>query len=254
MAVIAVFNQKGGVGKTTTCLNVTAALALTGKRPLAIDLDPQAHLSLACGAATHNSSETIAAFYREEKSLAELVREAGDGMRLIAGHLELSKIDALQGRSTKAAMRLKHGLNEGLAWDDQPILIDCCPALGVLSLNAIVAAEGVLIPVSADFLSMQGVHRVEAALRVLEKSLGHVIERRIVVTRFDARRRVARDALAELRERYGDAVCETTVAETVGLTESPAHGQSIFEFAPQSQGAADYNALTLELLSKGFFH
>lgn len=254
MAVIAVFNQKGGVGKTTTCLNMTAALALCDKRPLAIDLDPQAHLSLSCGVVPQDSRETIAAFYREEKSLAELVRETGEGMRLIAGHLELSKIDALHGRSTKIAMRLKQGLDEGLAWDDQPILIDCCPALGVLSLNALLAADGVLIPVSADYLSLQGVHRVEAALRVLEKSLGRSIERRIVVTRFDARRRVARESLAELQERYGDAVCETTVAETVGLTESPAHGKNIFEFAPQSQGAVDYNALTLELLSKGFFH
>lgn len=253
MAVIAVFNQKGGVGKTTTTLNVAAALAKMGKDPIVIDLDPQAHLTISLGMSHVAGADSVAAFFREEKVLAQLCRELPSHLRLIPGHLELSKIEALQARSASAARRLKLGLEEELAKEGAPILIDCCPMLGVMSLNAIIACDRVLVPVSADFLSMQGVHKLDMALKALEGPLNRKIEKRIVLTRFDARRKLAYDIYDKLQERFGHDLCDTRVVENVALATSPTEGKDVFEFAPSSPGARDYAKLTMELVEKGFF-
>ena len=253
MAVIAVFNQKGGVGKTTTTLNVAAALAKMGKDPIAIDLDPQAHLTLSLGLTQVSGADSIVAFFREEKALAQLPRELASHLRVIPGHFELSKIEALHAKSASGARRLKQGLDEELGREGVPILIDCCPMLGVMSLNAIIAADRVLVPVSADFLSMQGVHKLDMALKALEGPLNRTIEKRIVLTRFDARRKLAFEIYDKLKERFGDQLCETRVVENVALATSPTEGKDVFEFAPSSPGARDYAKLTMELVEKGFF-
>lgn len=254
MAVIAVFNQKGGVGKTTTTLNLIAALAQRGKFPLGIDLDPQSHLTLASGVQGLTSSETVYAFYSEHKPLSQIMRELPSGAHLIPAHMELFKIDSLYGRNPNIANALKQGLTQELLPDEMiPVLIDCSPMLGVLSLNAVFAAQRLLIPVSADYLSLQGVNRLDTALRVLEKPLGRHIERRIVITRFDSRRRLSYEIYDRLREHYGKDLCETRIAESVSLAESPARGMDIFSYARGSQGARDYHALAEELLAGGFF-
>lgn len=253
MAVVAVFNQKGGVGKTTTCLNVTAALHNAELSPIALDLDPQAHLTLACGLKPVASEFSLAAFFKNKTPLSSLLHETTRGWQIIPSALELAKIDALLGSDPHAATLLRHGLREELALTGAPILIDCCPMLGVLTLNALLAADRVLIPVSADFLSLQGVHRIDSALTALESKLNRKFERRIVITRFDARRKLAYDIFDQLRERYGALVCNTRVGETVALATSPMHGQDVFAYAPHSPGAADYYELTKELWESGFF-
>jgi len=253
MAVIAVFNQKGGVGKTTTCLNVTAALDIAQQCPIALDLDPQAHLTLSSGIKEVPPDSGMAMFFKHKTPLDSLLRGTRRGWQIIPATLELAKIDALYGSDAKAATLLKHGLREELALTGAPILIDCCPMLGVLTLNALLAADRVLIPVSADFLSLQGVHRLDSALNVLEKKLQRGFERRIVVTRFDSRRKLSYDIYDELRERYGALVCNTRIGENVSLAASPMYNKDVFAFAPHSSGAADYVALTGELLDSGFF-
>lgn len=253
MAVIAVFNQKGGVGKTTTCLNVTAALNIAQQCPIAMDMDPQGHLTLASGLSRSAQNGGMADFFKHKTPLANLLQETPAGWQIISASLELAKIDAMFGSDPKAATLLRQGLREDLALTGAPILIDCCPMLGVLTLNALLATDRVLIPVSADFLSLQGVHRLDSALNVLESKLNRKFERRVVVTRFDSRRRLAHDIYDKLRERYGALVCETRIAETVALATSPMHSKDVFEFAPHSPGAADYRALTQELWDSGFF-
>jgi chromosome partitioning protein len=134
-----------------------------------------------------------------------------------------------------------------------PIFIDCCPMLGVLTLNALIAADRVLIPVSADYLSLQGVHRLDSALNVLESKLKRTFMRRVVITRYDARRKLAAGVQDELARRYGANLCSTRIAENVALAESPMHGKDVFSQSPASPGARDYRALTEELLAAGFF-
>jgi chromosome partitioning protein len=254
MAVIAVFNQKGGVGKTTTCLNVAGVLAKAKTHPIVLDMDPQGHLSLACGLKNGATSElNMAAFFEKKVPLANLLRDTPAGWQIIASSLELAKIDATYGADPKAANLLKQGLKEELALTGAPILIDCCPMMGVLTLNALLAADRVLIPVSADFLSLQGVHRLDSALNVLEKKLQRKFARRIVVTRFDSRRKLAYDIFDRVRDRYGDLVCNTRISENVALATSPMHGLDVFAYSPNSPGAHEYKALTVELMKGGFF-
>ena len=252
MAVIAVFNQKGGVGKTTTALNLCAGLAQLDLSPLGIDLDPQGHLTLGCGVGSVSAETSTCAFLRPDAPLEGAVRTLASGLRLIAAAPELYKVDALHAGDPHVATRLKQGI-DGVLGRRAPVLIDCCPTLGVLSLNALIAADRILIPVSADYLSLQGVERLERALGVLETKLKRTFERRVVVTRFDGRRRLSGEIDARLRALFGDKVCATRITENVSLAESPMRGKDIYAHAPASPGARDYRALTAELGQSGFF-
>jgi chromosome partitioning protein len=252
VAKIAVFNQKGGVGKTTTSLNLTAALARRGFNPLAIDLDPQAHLSFVCGAVVERSDDSIYGFYQLSKPLTQLIRAAAGGFLAISAHVELSKVDTQFGKGVSVLNRLNQGIVRENLNTGRPIVIDCCPVLGVLSLSAIFASDRVLIPVSADYLALKGVQQCEKTLRALEHVLKKRVERRYVVTRFDTRRRLSHQIAEELQGRFGEDICRTRISENVALAESPAAGKDVFAHAPESKGARVYDALLEELLATGF--
>lgn len=253
MPTVAIFNQKGGVGKTTTALNLCAALAQSAGRPIGIDLDPQGHLTLACGMNPAAGAAGSLAFFQgagppQVKGIA-----LASGVRLVPAAYQLATIDALHGADPGIATRLRAGIAQSFPRETGTLLIDCCPVLSVLTLNALFAADCILIPVAADYLSMQGVYRVKQALDVIEARRQSGFTRRIVITRFDARRRLSHDICARIVRDFGPQVCATRIPESVALAESPLHGKDIFAFAPRGPGAAAYAALAAELTRDGFF-
>jgi chromosome partitioning protein len=252
MTRLAVFNQKGGVGKTTTALNLAAGLARRRVSPLLVDLDAQAHLSGILGAA-QTADESVFAFFNESRSLASVVRPVSFGAELVPAHAELMKVDTLFGKGPRILYRLREGLQEYLApAPARTVFIDCCPMLGVLSLSGVFAANSILVPISTDYLAVKGAVTLEGTLKALEHVLKERIERRYVLTRFDSRRRMSHDIEKELRERFGAELCETRIAENVSLAESPFHKRDIYAHAPNSRGAQDYERLLDELLASGF--
>jgi chromosome partitioning protein len=251
MTVIAVFNQKGGVGKTTTSLNLLAGIAQRKQRPLGIDLDPQAHLSGVFGAHPRLADDSVYSFFMRQRPLSDIAQITASGVFLCPAHLELTKLDTLLGKGVNVVTRLRTSLR---AADATPghVVIDCGSLLGVLSLNAIFACDLVIIPVSADYLALQGAQQVERSLNALEPVFKHRLARRYVLTRFDARRKMSSEVADLMAMAFRpDEICATRIAENVSLAESPARQLDVFRHAPQSRGARDYQALVEELVGAG---
>jgi chromosome partitioning protein len=253
MTIVTIFNQKGGVGKTTTALNLAAALVRRERAPYAIDLDPQAQLSAIIGVHAQSGDETVLSLFQRNRPLREIIKHASSGIDVIPSHMELSKVDSLFGKGYNVVNRLNSSLRgERLAHDGQPLLIDCSPLISVLTLNAIFACHCIIVPISADYLSAQGALQIAKTLNALEPVLKRRINRRYLLTRFDGRRRMAWDVLRTVEENFGGEVCHTRIAENVSLAESPAFGKTVFDHAPNSRGAHDYDELLEELLASGF--
>ena len=249
---IAIFNQKGGVGKTTTALNLGAALGRAQHAPLLVDLDPQGHLSSIQDRVPLDAGRSLFGFFQDDTPLAQLYCEWEPVGHLIPAHQQLIKVDSIFGKGPAVLNKLRHGLDA--LEDDHPerhCIIDCCPYIGVLALNAIFACDRLIIPVSTDYLSLQAAEQITRTLQVLEPVLKRRVERRYLLTRFDRRRRMSEDIRKKLQERYGDDVLDIVISENTALAESPSRHLDVFQHNAASTGAHDYQALLRELEQRG---
>lgn len=261
MRCIALINQKGGVGKTTTTVNLGAALALAGKRVVVVDLDPQANLTLFLGLEVGREAPSSYRVLTGEVGFgAALCSTSTPNLRCLPTDLHLSgaepELSAAEQREVlmRAAVadwRNEHRLkNHGQEPADY-VLFDCPPSLGLLSLNALAAADEVFLVVQTQFLALQGLTKLLEVIELVKQRLHPSLRLAgIIPCMYDSRMRLAREVLSELRQYFPAQVFRTAISSNVKLAESPSFGKTIFEYAPDSIGARDFAALSHEVLSQ----
>jgi chromosome partitioning protein len=249
MKVIAVLNQKGGVGKTTSTINIAAAIAREGKTVLIIDLDPQANATSGLGITREQSEKSIYEVMVSGLPATEAIIETRiSGLYILPAKTTLAAAEQELVSVMSRETVLKQALGN-LAFDY--ILIDCPPSLGLLSINALTVAESVLIPVQTEFYALEGlgllmqtIQRVQAGLNPDLKLLG------IVMTMVDARNSLSAQVIAEVKKHFGEYVFNTFIPRNVRLAEAPSYGKTVFEHDKWSKGARAYKALTKEILTR----
>jgi len=268
MRCISVVNQKGGVGKTTTVVNLGAALARAGQRVVIVDLDPQAHMSLHVGllegAEKGGARRPAPSTYHLLCGGAELADTlqptATEGLTAIPADFDLSgaelELAAEPGRETILRGALETWVAERAAADGREpadfVLFDCPPSLGLLSLNGLVASGEVLVALQPEFFALQGLSRLVEVVRLVRRRLNPDLRvSGILPCRFDSRLRLAREVLAEIQDHFPDELFRQSIASNVKLAEAPSFGVTIFDYAPDSRGAQDYQALATEVLERG---
>ena len=244
--IIGVINQKGGVGKTTVSTNLSHGIARKGYQVLAIDLDPQAQLTASLGM----SQEDIVGLDKcllEGCSLVNASHPVRKNLELIPAGENLVEVERLIDGGSRRGMLLKNALKNNTEKYDY-VIIDCPPSSGLLVVNAIFAMDEVLIPMTGDYLALQGLSHLMATLKNFEQALGYGLKQWLVLSRFMARRRLSQEVREKLIKHFPGKVLETEISESVVLAESPSFGETIFEYKPGSKSSMEYESLVDDLI------
>ena len=262
MRKIAIINQKGGVGKTTTAVNLAAALAATGQRVAVIDLDPQAHASLHLGVAPEEDGGSIYDVMTGDTRLADVRRQTQENLWLVGSHIDLAAAEVELAGVVGRELILRDKLAEDRETFDY-LFIDCPPSLGILTLNALAAVDEVFIPLQPHFLALHGLSKLLETIDLVGRRLNPRLRLSgVVLCMFDGSTRLASEVCHDVEQFFEQCragrTCwseaqpfQTRIRRNVRLAEAPSFGKSIFEYAPGSNGADDYRQLAQEVLRHG---
>jgi chromosome partitioning protein len=260
--IIALMNQKGGVGKTTTTANLGAALAEAGQKVCLIDLDPQAHLTINYGLEQSPEATSVYHVLIDEAPLADAIRKVGPNISIVPSSIDLAGAEIELTPMLAREQRLGRAITStDLEFDF--VLLDCPPSLGLLTINALAVANEVIIPMQAHFLAMQGVAKLLETVQLVSRRLnGNLRVSGIVLTMHDAQTKLGTEVVAELRHFIDEAagkplpwagarIFESKIRRNIKLAECPSFGKTIMDYDPSSHGAADYRALAAEVVAMG---
>jgi chromosome partitioning protein len=259
MRVLAFMNQKGGVGKTTTTVNLGAALAKAGKNVCMIDIDPQAHLTINYGLDPNADQTSLYDVLVNETPLLESVHQVGERLAVIPSHIDLAAAE-IELVSTLGRELILRKRIEAATHDFDYILLDCPPSLGLLTINALAVADDVMIPMQPHFLALQGMAKLLETVQLVAKRMNPKLGvGGIILTMFDSQAKLSHEVIFELQEFIEQSreknlpwsrarVYETRIRRNIKLAESPSFGKPIFDYDPSSNGATDYRKLALEMI------
>ncbi|NIV03799.1 AAA family ATPase [Candidatus Saccharibacteria bacterium] len=247
--IIAVINQKGGVGKTTTVVNIGAGLSSMNYKMLLVDLDPQAHLTYSLGIAADELELTIYDLLKGEAAFKKVLIQK-ERLHLIPSSIDLSAAEIEFSTEVGREALLKNTLKETSGYDI--ILLDCPPNLGLLTLNALTVAGEVFVPLQAEFLSIKGLNKLLEMVNKVKQRVNPQLEMTgLIATLYDRRLKLHNEVFENLEEHFGEKLFRTFIRRNVALAEASSFGQTIFEYSPKSHGAEDYKALSQEIVNRG---
>ncbi|MGR9052306.1 MAG: ParA family protein [Gammaproteobacteria bacterium] len=244
--IVAIVNQTGGVGKTTTASNLAYALAKMGHKTAVIDLDPQGHLAVSLGVVAP-ALKGIDAVLLDGAEIAEHMLEVRDNLQLIVAGPRLREIEQLTEGGARRGDLLRKALHERMT-DRQFVFIDCPPSSGILIANALFAADELLIPMCSDFLALQGLSHLVATIKRFEKVLKKRYKASLVMSRFAGRRKISKQVLDTVLKQFPNQVLATVIKESALLAECPSFGKPVMEYRPSSPSAKDFENLAHDFM------